>query len=118
MENGQWLLGTGHYSGWPIASALGLAGDNQPPHPIQSKRRNVVGQSHSSRLVGGFLFSPEESKTPLLSKLLPLPQGCESRFRRAKGGFTWIFKATQLVSHDAEAFRKEEAGGWGWNLSP
>lgn len=118
MENGQWLLVTGHYSGWPIASALGLTGDNQPSHPIQCKRRNVVGQSLSSRLAGGFPFSPKESNTPLLSKLLPLPQGCEGRFRRAKGGFTWISKETQLVSRDSEAFRKEEHRGWGWNLSP
>lgn len=64
MENGQLLLGTGHYLKWPIASALGLAGDNRPPHPIQCKRRNIVGQSHSSRLAGGFHFSPKESKTP------------------------------------------------------
>lgn len=44
----------------------------------------------------------------MLIKLLPLPQGCEGRLRRAKGGFSWVPRTTQLVSQDAEAFRKEE----------
>lgn len=55
--------------------------------------------------------SPKENKNPLLSKLLALPQGCEGRLRRAKSGFSWILRVTQLVSQDAKGIRKEENQG-------